>query len=308
MIPFTTSRKWFLYPGGFQCTLLFLSSIVRKIFLLSLIQDTRRWLCSQRIARWSAAAGIKSPCTLPEVSLCVYFLHNLFLLVLLPGAFILIISCLQPSSCPLPCSKPGRIEVTWLPAVIPSLVSLLLVAQMHPPASSSTCEVAVKDFFLRRKRTGMDSKGMAARHNQICRVTQRIIISIPFFVIGSRHVAEHLCVMHTAKIISTDIISLTIKDLHWLLMGKGRQHRNAAPGLSSASIHGAVSCNVKTAPRDWPSDPWELFVDDLRERLRERDRKNPKQMENFREQSTIIPAINLGKYAKLYLGHQVTTL
>lgn len=61
--------------------------------------------------------------------------------------------------------------------------------------------------------------------------------------------------MHTAKIISTDVISLTITEPCWLLMGKGRQHRNAAPGLSSVSIHGAASCNVETAPGDWPSDP-----------------------------------------------------
>lgn len=63
---------------------------------------------------------------------------------------------------------------------------------------------------------------MAARYNQICQAAQRIIISISLFVIGSRQVAEHLCVMYTSKIISTHIISLTIKELHWLLIGTGR--------------------------------------------------------------------------------------
>lgn len=82
-----------------------------------------------------------------------------------------------------------------------------------------------------------------------------MIISILFLVIGTRHVAEHLCMMHTAKIISTDIIPLTIKELHWLLMGKGRERGNAAPGLSSASVRGAASSNVKAAPHDSPNDP-----------------------------------------------------
>lgn len=45
-----------------------------------------------------------------------------------------------------------------------------------------------------------------------------------------------------------------------------------------------------------------------REIKRETDRKKPKQIENFREQSTIIPTVKLGKYAKLYWGHQLTTL
>lgn len=132
---------------------------------------------------------------------------------------------MQLSSCPLPCSKSGQTEVSWFPCVIPSLVSILLVAQMHPPASSSTYKVAVKDFSLRRKTqklTSVDSKGRAARHNQICCVAQRIIISIHVFVTGNRHIAEHLCTVHTAKIISTDRISHTIKELPWLLPGKGR--------------------------------------------------------------------------------------
>lgn len=73
-----------------------------------------------------------------------------------------------------------------------------------------------------QKLTSMDSKGRAARHNQICCVAQRIIISIRDFVIRNRHVAEHLCTVHTAKIISTDRISHTIKELPWLLPGKGR--------------------------------------------------------------------------------------
>ena len=146
---------------------------------------------------------------------------------------------------------------------------------MHPPASSSTCKADVKDCCLRRRRTSTDSKGRAARHNQICWVTQRIIISILFFVIGSRYVAEHLSVMHTAKIISTDTMSLTIKELCWLLMGKERQRRNAAPWLSSASFHDAASCKENSTSwlAQWSSRTVCRWPET--QRKRERDRKTP---------------------------------
>lgn len=142
-------------------------------------------------------------------------------MVLLLGTFVLIISCIQPSSHPFAYSKLGQTEVNWLPAVILSLVYLLLVAQMPPPASSSTCEDADKDFSIRRKEASLDPKGMAARYNQICQIQEDYYFNSIFFVIGSRQVAGHLCAMYTSKISSTHIISLTIEELHCLLIGMG---------------------------------------------------------------------------------------
>lgn len=98
----------------------------------------------------------------------------------------------------------------------------------------------------------MDSEGTAGRHNQICRGTQRITISIPFSVIGSRYVAEHPSLMHPVKIIN--LILLAIIELCWILIEKGRQGGNAAPGLNRPSIHGAALCSVRKAPPDQPGD------------------------------------------------------
>lgn len=137
---------------------------------------------------------------------------------------------------------------------------------MHPPAPSTTCNGG-KEFSLRRKST--DSEGTAGRHNQICWGTQRITISIPFSVIGSRYVAEHLSLMHPVKIIN--LILLTVIELCWILTEKGRQGGNAAPGPNRLSIHGAALCSVRKTPPDWPSDSWELLVDSLRGHKREQN-------------------------------------
>lgn len=148
-------------------------------------------------------------------------------------------------------------------------LNLLLFVQMPPPAKSRACQMAVK-----------------------------VTILIPFSTIENRQVAEHINLMCTAKIFS--VILLTMKELCLLLVRQGRQGKMQLLSWQHPWCDLEQCENSTSQLAQWflrAAGRWSE-----RQRIREsksKVRTKLKQAWNFKEESTIIPAIKLAKCARI---------